>query len=75
MTVISCCCSWGAAVRDEWPEFDCDQCPQHGQAFGDIPQHLCKKHTREGWPRPELPAVDLSQVEQSVERLKVLSGD
>ena len=39
-----CCCRWGAAVRGEWPEFECSYCPKHGESNA-IPS--CKRHLRE----------------------------
>lgn len=42
---MTCCCNWGAAVRGEWPEFECGDCPVHGGAFG--VDHLCRGHRAE----------------------------
>lgn len=46
-----CCCSCGAAVgkrhgipSDEWPEFDCVDCPTHG--CESVQPYRCKRHTK-----------------------------
>lgn len=41
-----CCCAYGAAVKGEWPEFECWHCPSHGGEFGP-PTEMCKRHARE----------------------------
>ncbi len=41
-----CCCNWGCAVKDEWPEFECAKCPIHRQAFGFVAD-MCKRHRQE----------------------------
>ncbi len=40
-----CCCSWGAAVRGEYPEFGCAKCPVHQAGLGET--ETCRRHTRE----------------------------
>jgi hypothetical protein len=48
-----CCCAWGAAVGglkgDEWPEFECADCPRHLQGFGPVPDR-CKRHATAAKP-------------------------
>lgn len=41
-----CCCNYGAAVRGEWPEFECARCPRHVGGFAQ-PDEMCKRHKRE----------------------------
>jgi hypothetical protein len=43
---LNCCCSWGCAVSDEWPEFECYACPIHKAGLAQVDE-LCKRHTRE----------------------------
>lgn len=41
-----CCCNYGAAIKGEWPEFECHRCVLHGGEFG-TPDEMCKRHKRE----------------------------
>ena len=41
----NCCCHWGAAVKGEYPEFDCRLCEVHQNGLGSS-DHLCKRHLR-----------------------------
>jgi hypothetical protein len=43
---MNCCCSYGAAVSGEWPEFGCFACPIHKAGLAQVDE-LCKRHTRE----------------------------
>lgn len=38
-----CCCSYGAAVSGEWPEFECFRCARHGGEFA-APDEMCRRH-------------------------------
>ena len=40
-----CCCAWGCAIKGEWPEFECYDCPVHKNAFG-MADRRCKRHAR-----------------------------
>ncbi|HEU5395328.1 MAG TPA: hypothetical protein VFV36_11095 [Candidatus Methylomirabilis sp.] len=42
-----CCCSYGAAVAGEWPEFECYRCPRRGGLLMSDPGDLCRRHRRE----------------------------
>lgn len=42
----TCCCHMGAAVKGEWPEFECFKCPAHKSWLAQ-PHELCKRHKRE----------------------------
>lgn len=44
---VQCCCRWGDAVSGEWPEWECWDCPLHGNGMDTEPQHRCRRHTRE----------------------------
>ena len=39
-----CCCSWGAAIKGEWPEFECGACPVHKQGLGPVKER-CRRHS------------------------------
>lgn len=43
---MKCCCNYGCAVADEWPEFECYACPIHKAGLAS-PNELCKRHKRE----------------------------
>lgn len=45
---INCCCSYGAAVAGEWPEFECFYCERHQNAFqmASPEGNCCKAHRR-----------------------------
>jgi hypothetical protein len=43
---MPCCCQMGAAVKGEWPEFECHRCPVHKGSFS-FASELCKRHRRE----------------------------
>lgn len=45
-SAVNCCCSYGAAVSGEWPEFECDDCPKHQAAFG-FTGYRCTRHRKE----------------------------
>lgn len=40
-----CCCQWGAAQKDEWPEFECKACPVHKGGMATANEY-CKRHRR-----------------------------
>jgi hypothetical protein len=42
---VNCCCSWGCAIKGEWPEFECYDCERHKNAF-EMADRYCKKHKR-----------------------------
>jgi hypothetical protein len=46
---MNCCCRFGAAVSDEYPEFPCACCERHRpveSGFGS-PDEMCRRHKRE----------------------------
>lgn len=43
----NCCCTYGAAVKDEWPEFQCFKCPKHTDPVMAGPKDLCRRHKQE----------------------------
>jgi len=43
---MPCCCQMGAAVKGEWPEFECEKCPDHQSWFASM-GYMCKRHRKE----------------------------
>jgi hypothetical protein len=39
-----CCCNFGAAVKGEWPEFQCYYCERHTDPIMADPMDACKRH-------------------------------
>lgn len=39
-----CCCTYGAAVSGEWPEFQCYHCARHTDPIMANPSNTCRRH-------------------------------
>lgn len=48
--IPTCCCTFGAAIRGEWPEFQCYYCQRHTNPIMAGPDDTCRRHKQQIGP-------------------------